>query len=221
MPEVVLRQFVLFLSVVHRAEAVPRVVVSAVQPERVAVASHGFFKILVCEEFVPAEGVSVGASRVELQRPLEEPQRSLVLLLEAETVPQHAPRLRRQPVQGHALLRQITELDLLLEVPQHRGVHLHAVQPVRTHAPRPLERTSRLRVVDHLGVRTANQTQDVPGDVLRPRERSQVSQSVVAAEHRIHPKAVRDRLQQRRRRRRALRETPRVVTPVASSGRYV
>mmetsp|Transcript_25477 Transcript_25477/g.63768 ORF Transcript_25477/g.63768 Transcript_25477/m.63768 type:complete len:268 (+) Transcript_25477:1247-2050(+) len=65
-PEVVLRQLELLLPVVHRAQAVPCVVVSGVQAERGAVACSGLLEVLVGEVLVPAQGVRIRAPRVQL-----------------------------------------------------------------------------------------------------------------------------------------------------------
>ena len=62
--------------------------------------------------------------------------RRLVFLLQAETVSEHAPRLRRQSIQRRRLLRQVRQPRLALQMPQHRRVHLHPLQPMRIHRAR-------------------------------------------------------------------------------------
>lgn len=58
----------------------PGVVVAAVEADGIIVAGLGAVKVLVGKVLVAAEREGVGEGRVQLQRALEESQRSLVLL---------------------------------------------------------------------------------------------------------------------------------------------
>ena len=204
----VLRQLVLLLPIVHRAEAVPGVVVPRVESDRRAVGHHRLLEVLVGEVLVPAQRVRVRELGIELQRAPEEPKRRLVLLLQREAVPERAPRLRRQAVAGHALLRQVRQPRVALQVPQHGRVHLARLEPGRVHAPRALERARALRVRHHLRVRLPEQTQRVPSVALPGVQPRQRRHALGAAEHREVRRRRRQRRQQRAQRERALREPP-------------
>ena len=131
-----------------------------------------------------------------------------MLLLQREAVPERAPRLRRQAVAGHALLRQVRQPRVALQVPQHGRVHLARLEPGRVHAPRALERARALRVRHHLRVRLPEQTQRVPGVPLPGVQTRQRRHALGAAEHREVRRRRRKRRQQRAQRERALREPP-------------
>ena len=83
--------------------SVPGVVVPVVEAYGVSEAGHGLVQVLVAHVLVPAQRVGVREARVQLQRPLEELERRLVLLLQREAVAHHAPALRRAAVQLHHL----------------------------------------------------------------------------------------------------------------------
>ena len=171
-----------------------------------AIRRRRLFEILVGEILVPAQRVRVRASRVELQRALEVPQRRLVFLLQAETVSEHAPRLRRQSIQRRRLLRQVRQPRLALQMPQHRRVHLHPLQPMRIHRARARERALRLAVLHHLGVRSAQHAQRVSRRELRPGKPRERVHRLSAPKRREVARRLRHRREERERRRRALRE---------------
>ena len=131
-----------------------------------------------------------------------------MLLLQREAVAERAPRLRRQAVRGDALLRQVRQPRVALQVPQDGGVHLARLEPRRVDAPRALERARALLVLHHLRVRLPQQAQGVPGVALTRVQTRERRHALGAAEHREVRRGVRQRRQQRARRERALREPP-------------
>ena len=87
---------------------------------------HALFEIFIRKVFVPGKCVRIRVLGIDLNRSLEKLQSRLVLLLQRETIAENAPSLRRQAIELLHLLRQVRELHLLLQVPQHRRVHIHS-----------------------------------------------------------------------------------------------
>eukprot|EP00968_Pinguiococcus_pyrenoidosus_P005506 scaffold358_cov256-Pinguiococcus_pyrenoidosus.AAC.17 len=153
--KVELGELQLLLPVVDRSDPVPAIVVSFICSDGVAITCKRPVKVLVRDILVPAEAVGVGEVLVDLQGPLEEADRRLVLFLQAEAVAHDAPHLRPHAVHPLRLLRQVAELHLLLQMPIRRGEKLQPCYAVRGEALHLLEGLDRAVVLALLEVRLA------------------------------------------------------------------
>ena len=63
----------------------------------------------------------------------------VVVPLEREAIPDHTPGLRALPVVCDSLLREVRQVQLLLQMPQGGGVRVQGLRTVWVDGPRCLE----------------------------------------------------------------------------------
>jgi len=114
--------------------------------------------------------MSVGESRVELDRSAEEFKSSFMLLLEREAVAHYAPGLRGEEGLFESVVAQVAQFDLLLKVPKTCREVLEAFKSVRLHFNHLVECLLRLRVLTHFELTPADLAKNPPCLVLLLRE---------------------------------------------------
>mmetsp|Transcript_57174 Transcript_57174/g.185794 ORF Transcript_57174/g.185794 Transcript_57174/m.185794 type:complete len:475 (-) Transcript_57174:572-1996(-) len=189
--EVMLGILVLLLAMVDVPKAEPGVVMARIDGQCVLVHGYGLVKLIVRGEFVAAQGVGIGESGVHLQRPPKELEGRVVLLLQREAVPNDTPHLRLHSVPLQDLLRKEAQLDILVQVPERRGVPLEALHPVGLGAPDLLEHLLGLLVVRGLEEAEPHEAQHVAGLVVPPRQCAQQREGLarLVAVHRVQGRA--------------------------------
>ena len=103
------------------AQAPPGVVVGYVSFQSGLVALLAVVVVLIGDELVAAQGVSVGETLVDLNRSCEKLECSFVLFEQAVAIPDDTPRFRREERYLDCLVAQIDEGGLVLEVPEASG----------------------------------------------------------------------------------------------------
>mmetsp|Transcript_63428 Transcript_63428/g.163214 ORF Transcript_63428/g.163214 Transcript_63428/m.163214 type:complete len:511 (-) Transcript_63428:579-2111(-) len=186
--EVVARVLVLLLAMVDVPQPPPGVVVPRVQRQCLLIHRDGLVELLVGDKLVAAEGVGICEGGVHLDCPPEELDRRVVLFLETEAVPHHAPDLRLQAVPLETLLRQVAELDVLPQVPQRRRVQLQALHSPRLRLTHLLEVLLRLLVLRCLEVAQAHEVKNKAGVIVPAGQRAHDLDSLAAVEtmHAVH-----------------------------------
>jgi len=107
-----------------------------------------------------AQGVRVSKVHVQLNGAREELEGCLMLLLEGVAVADHAPRLRREQRLLQSIVREIAELDLLLEVPETRGVVLETFESERLRLQDLLVSFLSVLILGHFEVAASNLGED-------------------------------------------------------------